>query len=124
MIASTRHQDCVNVDVTISRRRSRQRFFFSHVFCFRSSASLSSFSLNLSASSKVDSKQIVETSTTLVMQQRIKDVHQMNMKRELKQKLQRLEAQSTALNQSRNNSVIEDIISQTSDTIFSSDSCI
>ncbi len=58
------------------------------------------------------------------MWQRIKDVHQMNMKRELKQKLQWLEAQSTALNQSRNNSVIKSTISQTSDTIFSSDSCI
>ncbi len=46
------------------------------------------------------------------------------MKRELKQKLQRLEAQSTALNQSKNNSVIENTISQTSDTIFSSDFCI
>ncbi len=58
------------------------------------------------------------------MSQRIKDVHQANMKRELKQKLRRLEAQSTALNQSRNNSMIENTISQTSDTIFSSDSCI
>ena len=46
------------------------------------------------------------------------------MKHELKQKLWRLEAQSTALNQLRNNSVIEDFISQTSDTIFSSDSYI
>ena len=46
------------------------------------------------------------------------------MKRELKQKLQRLEAQSTALNQLRNNSVIKNTISQMSDTIFSSDFCI
>ncbi len=58
------------------------------------------------------------------MWQRIKDVHQANMKRKLKQKLWRLKAQSTALNQSRNNSVIENFISQTSDTILSSDSCI
>jgi len=58
------------------------------------------------------------------MQQRIKDVHQANMKRKLKQKLQRLKAQSAALNQSRNNSVIESTISQMSDTIFSSDFCI
>jgi len=58
------------------------------------------------------------------MRQRIKDVHQANMKRELKQKLRRLEAQSTALNQSGNNSVVESTISQTSGTILSSDSRI
>ncbi len=46
------------------------------------------------------------------------------MKRKLKQKLQRLKAQSAALNQSKNNSMIEITISQTSDTILSSDSCI
>ncbi len=46
------------------------------------------------------------------------------MKRKLKQKLQRLKAQSTTLNQSKNNSVIENVISQMSDTILSSDSCI
>ncbi len=43
------------------------------------------------------------------------------MKRELKQKLRRLKAQSAALNQLRNNSMIEIIISQTSGTILSSD---
>ena len=46
------------------------------------------------------------------------------MKCKLKQKLEQLKAQSTALNQLRNNSVIKDIISQTLNTIFSSDSCI
>ncbi len=45
------------------------------------------------------------------MWQRIKNIHQMNMKRKLKQKFQRLEDQSTALNQLRNNSMIENIIS-------------
>ncbi len=46
------------------------------------------------------------------------------MKCKLKQKLQWLKAQSTALNQSRNNSAIKSSISQTSNTILSSDSCI
>jgi len=46
------------------------------------------------------------------------------MKRKLKQKLQQLKAQSTALNQLKNNSVIKNTISQTSNTIFLSDSCI
>ena len=46
------------------------------------------------------------------------------MKHELKQKLQRLEAQSTALNQLKNNSQIKDIINQMLNTIFSSNSCI
>ena len=137
MITSTCRQSCVNVDVAVavSRRRSHcYHFFFSHVFRSHSSASLllslsssfissSSFPLNVFLR-EVDSKQIVETSTTFIMWQRIKDVHQANMKRELKQKLRRLKAQSTALNQSRNNSVIKDFISQTSDTILSSDSCI
>ncbi len=136
MIASTHCQSHVNVDVAIavSKRRSHHRFLFSHVSRSRSSASSSSLSLSSPVSSsflsssvflkKVDLKQIVETSTTLVMQQRIKNVYQANMKHELKQKLWRLEAQSTALNQSRNNSVIESTISQTSNTILSSDSCI
>ncbi len=136
MIASTRRQNHVNVDVIIavSRKRSHRRFLFLHVFRSRSSASSSSSSLSSSASSnflslsvflrEIDSKQIVETSITFVMQQRIKNVHQMNMKRELKQKLQWLEAQSTALNQSRNNSMTKSTISQTSNTIFSSDFCI
>jgi len=124
MIASTRCQDRVNVDVAVSRRRSRRRFFFSHVSRSRPSAPSSSPSSSSSVSSRVDSKQMIETSTTLVMRQRIKDVHQANMKRELKQKLRRLEAQSTALNQSGNNSVVESTISQTSGTILSSDSRI
>jgi len=46
------------------------------------------------------------------------------MKHELKQKLQRLEAQSTALDQLKNNSQIKDIINQMLNTIFSSNSCI
>ncbi len=136
MIASTRRQSHVNVDVTVavSRRRSRHRFFFFHVSHSRSSAASSSLSSNSPVSSsflssnvllkEVDSKQIIETLMILVMQQRIKDVHQANMKRELKQKLWQLEAQSTALNQSKNNSMIKSTISQTSDTIFSSDSHI
>ncbi len=136
MIASTRRQSHVNVDVIIavSRKQSHRRFLFFHVSRSRSSALSSSSSLSSSVSSsflsssaflrEIDSKQIVETSTTFVMQQRIKDVHQANMKRELKQKLRRLEAQSTALNQLRNNSVTESTISQTSDTILSSDFCI
>ncbi len=136
MIASTRRQSRVNVDVAVavSRRRSRRHFLFSHVFRSRSSAASSSLSLNSPVSlnlfsssvllKRIDSKQIIETLITLVMWQRIKDIHQANMKRELKQKLRRLEAQSTALNQSRNNLVIENTISQTSDTILSSDSCI
>ena len=129
MIASTCCQSHVNVNVavTVSKRRSCCRSFFSHVFRFRSSASSSSSSLLSSSFSssvflkRVNSKQIIKTSMTLVMWQRIKDVCQANMKRELKQKLWWLEAQSIALNQSRNNSVIESTISQTSDTIFSSD---
>jgi len=136
MAASTRRQDCVNVDVAAaaSRRRSRRRSPSLHVSRSRSSASSSSFpssspvSSNLLSSNvflrKINSKQIVETLITLVMRQRIKDVHQANMKRKLKQKLRRLKAQSTALNQSRNNSVIKNTISQTSDTILSSDSHI
>jgi len=137
MAASTRRQGRVNADAAAaaSRRRSRRRRSLSpHVSRSRSPASPSSSPSGSSAPSnpllssvslkRIDSKQTVETSTTLVMRQRIKDVHQTNMKRELKQKLRRLKAQSTALNQSRNNSVIENTISQTSDTIFSSDSCI
>ncbi len=137
MVASTRRQSRVNVDVAAaaSRRRSRRhRSPSSHVFRSRSPASSSSFSSSSSVSSssspssaflrKIDPKQTVETSTTLVMWQRIKDVRQANMKRELKQKLRRLKAQSTALNQSRNNSVIENFISQMLNTILSSDSCI
>jgi len=58
------------------------------------------------------------------MRQRIKDVRQANMKRELKQELRRLKAQSAALNQSGNNSVIGNTISQTSGTISPSDSRI
>ena len=137
MIASTCCQTCINIDVVIivaSRRKNCHHSFFSHQSRFRFSASSSSFSLNSSASSsllsssvflrEINLKQIIETSTTFVIQQRIKDVHQANMKRELKQKLWRLKAQSAALNQSKNNSVIKNTISQTSDTIFSSDSCI
>jgi len=66
-------------------------------------------------------EQTVETPATLAMRQRIKDVRQANMKRELEQELRRLEAQSTALNQSGNNSVAGGTISQTSGTIPSSD---
>ena len=127
MITSTHHQTCINVDVIIvvtSKRRSCCRFLFSYVFRSHSSASSSSFLSSSSVSSRVNLKQIVETSTTLIMWQRIKNVHQANMKRKLKQKLQQLKAQSTALNQLKNNSVIENTISQTSNTIFLSDSCI
>ncbi len=122
MITSTRRQNCINIDiaVAVSRRRSHHRSFFFHVSRSRSSASSSSSSLNSSVSlnvllRRIDLKQIVETLTTLVMWQRIKDIHQVNMKHKLKQKLRRLEAQSTALNQSRNNSVIKNTISQTSE---------
>ncbi len=137
MAASTRRQARTNADaaaVVAGRRRSRRRSPSPHQSRSRFSASSPPFPSgspvpsNLPPSSaplgKVDPKQTVETSTTLVMWQRIKDVRQANMKRELKQELRRLKAQSAALNQSRNNSVIENTISQTSDTIFSSDSCI
>ena len=136
MAASTRRQSRVNVDVAVavSRRRSRRRFLFLHVSRSRSPASSLSLSSSSSVSSNLSSlnvflrrinlKQIVKTLIILVMWQRIKDVHQANMKRELKQKLQRLEAQSTALNQLKNNSQIKDIINQMLNTIFSSNSCI
>jgi hypothetical protein len=75
-------------------------------------------------SKRIDSKQIDETLIVLVPQQRIKVIHQSNIERELKLKLQRVKTQSAALKQSRNNSVSENIFSQTLNTIFSSDLCI
>jgi hypothetical protein len=134
MAASTRRQGRVNADAAASRRRSRRRSPSPHVSRSRSPAPSSSSSSGSPAPSdsppssaslkEADPKQIVETLITLVMRQRIKDVHQANMKHKLKQKLQRLKAQSAALNQSENNSMIKIIISQTSDTISSSDLCI
>ncbi len=133
MAASTRRQGRVNADAAAaaSRRRSRRRSPSPHVSRSRSPAPSPPPPPGPSAPpgpppsgaplGGAGPEQTVETPATLAMRQRIKDVRQANMKRELEQELRRLEAQSTALNQSGNNSVAGGTISQTSGTIPSSD---
>jgi len=128
MAASTRRQGRVNADAAAaaSRRRSRRRSPSPHVSRSRSPAPPPPPPPGPPPPSGAPlggagPEQTVETPATLAMRQRIKDVRQANMERELEQELRRLEAQSTALDQSGNNPVVGGTTSQTSGTIPPSD---
>jgi hypothetical protein len=111
-------------NAAVGRRRSRLRSFSPHEFRSHFSSLISVLSLNVS-SRKINSEQIDETLITFALQQRIKVTHQANIERKLKLKLQRIKAQSVTFKQSlKNDSTSKSIISQTSNIILSSDSCI